>query len=183
MNPLSHNGNNRGLSIEAVHWHLAREDAQRAAVSTRAGAILSANTLVIAGTALAFSLKGTRPLSIWVFAPALGALVLVGGSVVCATQALVMLRSSERRFSQPRTAASTLYSLSRISREWPTFEGFRAAMVDQSPEQQLRGALDELWRHSHLHLFRYRRLRQATWLLLLAISVLLVTVISAALSY
>lgn len=183
MNPGGHNVNRRGLSLEAVHWHLAREDAQRAAVSTRAGAVLSANTLVVAGTALAFSLKGSKPLSIWAFVPALCALVLVGGSVVFATQALVMLRSSERRFSQPRTAASTLYSLSRISREWPTFDQFRAAVVDQSPEQQLRGALDELWRHSHLHLFRYRKLRTATWLLLLAIGMLLATVISSALSY
>ncbi|MTE17459.1 hypothetical protein [Nocardia aurantiaca] len=183
MNLAGQSGSRRGLSLEAVHWHLTREDTQRAAVSTRAGAVLSANALVVAGTALAFSLKGTRPLSLWVFGPAFCALVLVGGSVVCATQALVMLRSSERRFSQPRTAASTLYSLSRISREWPTFDEFRAAVVDQSIEQQLRGALDELWRHSHLHHFRYRKLRQGTWLLLLAIGMLLITVVSAALSY
>ncbi|MFI1919321.1 hypothetical protein [Nocardia sp. NPDC020380] len=183
MNLGGHNVNRRGLSLDAVHWHLVREDAQRTAVSTRAGAVLSANTLVIAGTALAFSLKGLKPLSAWVLAPALGALVLVGSSVVYATQALVMLRSTERRFSEPRTAASTLYSLSRISEHWTTFEDFRAAIADQSPEQEMRGALDELWRSSHLHLYRYRKLRKATWLLLIAIGMLLTTVLSAALSY
>lgn len=177
------NSNRRGLSLESVHWHLAREDAQRTAVSTRAGALLSANTLVVAGAALAFSLKGAMPLSIWVFAPAFVALTLVGCSVVYATQALVMLRSTERRFSAQRTASSTLYSLSRISQEWATFDDFRAAVIDQTPEQQLRGALDELWRTSHLHLYRYRRLRRAAWLLLLAIGMLLITVTSAALAY
>ncbi|MGW4241230.1 hypothetical protein [Nocardia sp. NPDC004722] len=176
-------GNRRGLSLDAVHWHLAREDAQRSAVSTRAGAVLSANTFVVAGTALAFSLKGTKPLSIWVFVPAFGALVLVGASVVYATQALVMLRATERRFTQPRTDASTLYSPSLISRKWTTFEDFHAAVVGQSAEQQFRGALDELWRASHLHLYRYRKFRKATWLLLVAIGMLLATVVASAMSY
>lgn len=178
-----HNGSRRGLSLEAVHWHLAREDVQRTAVSTRAGAVLSANTLVVAGTALAFSLKGAMPLSIWVVASAFVALTLAGCSVVYATQALVMLRSTERRFGARRTASSTLYSLSQISQEWATFDDFRAAVIDQTPEQQLRGALDELWRTSHLHLYRYQRLRRAAWLLLLAIGMLVVTVVSAALAY
>ncbi|MEV0467054.1 hypothetical protein AB0I30_21095 [Nocardia tengchongensis] len=183
MSAGGRNGHHRGLSLEAVHWHLAREDAQRTAVSTRAGAVLSANTLVVAGVALAISLKGPNPLSLWVITPAFGALVLVGGSVVHATQALVMLRNTERRFSEPRTAASTLYGLSRISKGWASFDEFRSAVLDQSPEQQLRGALDELWRASHLHLYRYRKLRKGTWFLLLAIGMLLITVTAAALLY
>ncbi len=172
-----------GPSLDIVHWHLMREDAQRTAISVRAGTVLSANTLVVAGTALAFSLKKTEPLSLWVFLPAIGALVLVGGSVVYAAQALVMLRSTERRFTQPRTPASTVYSLSRISRTWTTFEDFRTAVVDLSPEQQLRGALDELWRVSQLHSYRYRRFRTATWLLLLAIAMLLISATAAAVTY
>ncbi|MEV6066043.1 hypothetical protein AB0L82_05760 [Nocardia sp. NPDC052001] len=143
--PLGHNDIHDGGVQRVVPDHPAHADyisitkrdnvegTARAAVSTRAGAVLSANTLVVAGTALAHSLKGAKPLSIWAFGPALCALVLVGSSVVFATQALVMLSSSERRFSPPRTAASTLYSLSSISREWPTFEQFRATVVDQSP--------------------------------------------------
>ncbi|MEV6071806.1 hypothetical protein AB0L82_35155, partial [Nocardia sp. NPDC052001] len=162
MSAGGYGGGRRGLSLEVIHWHLVREDAQRTAVSTRAGAVLAANTLVIGGTALAFSLKGARPLNVWVFGPAFGSLVLVGGSVIYGTQALVMLWNTERRFSETRAPASTLYSLSRISREWTTFDAFRAAVLDQSPEQQIRGALDELWRASHLHVYRYRKLRKAT---------------------
>ncbi|HEU5472725.1 MAG TPA: hypothetical protein VFV67_18920 [Actinophytocola sp.] len=135
----------RGMALETVHWHLVREDGQRTAVSTRAGAVLNTNTLVVAGTALAFSLKGSGSLSPWVFAATLGTLLLVAGSVAHATQALVMLRRTERRFSEPRSDASTLYDLSGISRRWPTFEQFRVTMMAQSAEQQLQGALDELW--------------------------------------
>jgi hypothetical protein len=143
------------MNLDAVHWHLVREDGQRAAVSTRAGSVLSTNALVVAGTALALSLKGPRSLSLWVFLAALATLLLVASSVTYATQALVMLRRTERRFAEPRSDASMLYNLSGISRRWPTFEKFRAAMMDQSPEQQLLGALDELWRVSHLHRYRY----------------------------
>jgi hypothetical protein len=183
MNTRGSGGKPRGMNLDAVHWHLAREDGQRAAVSTRAGAVLSTNALVVAGTALAFSLKGTRALSLVVFLAALGTLVLVAGSVTYATQALVMLRRTERRFTEPRSDASTLYNLSGINRRWPAFEEFRAAMMDQSPEQQLQGALDELWRISHLHRYRYLKLRRATWLLLAAICLLLATLALAAVSY
>lgn len=171
------------MSLDAVHWHLVREDSQRAAVSTRAGAVLSADALVVAGTALALSLKGPRSLSLWVFLTALGTLLLVASSVIYGTQALVMLRRTERSFSEPRSDSSTLYALSGISHRWPTFEQFRAAMMDQAPEQQLRGALDELWRVSHLHRYRYLKLRRAAWLLLASVGLLLVTVILAAKFY
>ncbi|WP_019925563.1 hypothetical protein [Nocardia sp. BMG111209] len=181
MIPGVNTGRRSGLSLDAVHWHLMREDAQRTAISVRAGVVLGANTLVVGGTTLAFSLKRTERLSVWwVFSPAICALVLAGGSVIFATQALVMLRSTERAFIETRTAASTVYSLSRIGRTWKTFEDFRVAVSDQSPEQQLRGALDELWRASQLHAFRYRQFRRAAWLLLFAIGMLLITVLVAA---
>ncbi|MFG1792489.1 hypothetical protein [Nocardia sp. NPDC049149] len=173
----------RGLNLDSVHWHLVREDAQRASISTRAGAVLSTNALVVAGTALAISLKGSRPLNPAVFVPALCTLLFVAASVVYATRALVMLRQTEVGFVEPRSGASMFYNLSGISRHWPTFEDFRAAAMNQSPEQQLRGALDELWRVSHLHLYRYLKLRRAAWLLLASIGLLVVTVVLAAMSY
>ncbi|MFI9508404.1 hypothetical protein [Nocardia sp. NPDC052566] len=176
-------GRPKGLSLDVIHWHLIREDAQRTAISTRAGAILSTNALVVAGTALAFSLKGHRALSLWVFMPALGTLLCVAGSVTYATQALVMLRRTERRFSEPRSDASMFYNLSGINRRWSTFEEFRVAVMNQSPEQQLRGALDELWRTSRLHLYRYLKIRHAARLLLTSIGLLMITVVLAALRY
>jgi uncharacterized membrane protein YdfJ with MMPL/SSD domain len=116
MNTRRSGGKPRGMNLDVVHWHLVREDSQRAAVSTRAGAVLGTNALVVAGTALAFSLKGTKALSLAVFLAALCTLLLVAGSVTYATQALVMLRRTERRFSEPRSDASTLYDLSGINR-------------------------------------------------------------------
>ncbi|MFI9506183.1 hypothetical protein [Nocardia sp. NPDC052566] len=49
----STSGRPKGLSLDIIHWHLTREDSQRTAISMRAGAILSTNALVVAGTALA----------------------------------------------------------------------------------------------------------------------------------
>ncbi|MBF6174402.1 hypothetical protein [Nocardia blacklockiae] len=177
-------GGTKGLGLDAVRWHLLRQDAKFAAVTTRAAAVLSTNALVVAGTALAFTLNGSRQVNPWVLGPALGTLVLVAASVTYATQALVLLR--RRRLSvyfATRSEASALYSYTYISRRWRSFDDFRESVMDQSPEQQLRGALDEMWRTSHLHLYRYLKFRKATWLLLASIGLLLTTVASAALSY
>ncbi|WP_431970480.1 hypothetical protein [Nocardia sp. bgisy134] len=145
--------------------------------------MLSTNALVVAGTALAFSSRGSKPLSPWVFALAVGTLVLVAGSVIYATQALVLLRRRPLgKVFAPRSAASELYNYPYIGRTWSSFEDFHASVMSQSPEQQLKGALDELWRTSHLYLYRYLKFRKATWLLLASIGLLLATVLLAAVS-
>ncbi|WP_328602042.1 hypothetical protein [Nocardia terrae] len=145
--------------------------------------MLSTNALVVAGTALALSLKGTHRLNLAVLISAFGALVVVAASVTCAATALITLFRIDHRFYGPREAAAAVYNYTSISSRWPTFDEFRQAIAEQSPEQQLRGALVELWRASGLHWYRYQRLRWATRLLLVAIGLLLITVALAAVTY
>ncbi|MFB7718941.1 hypothetical protein [Nocardia sp. NPDC056100] len=166
-----------------MRWHIAREDQLRAAVSTRAGAVLSTNALVIAGTALSFSFRDSRRPNIAMLCTSLSALVFVAGSVMFASMALITLRRKDLRFFGPRDDASALYYYPGIRRKWPTVEAFREAVMNQSPEQQLRGAVVELWRAADLHGHRYRMLRTATWLLLGAICSLLATVWLAAITH
>lgn len=58
---------------------------------------------------------------------------------------------------------------------WDTFDEFYESVIDLSPEQQLRGAIIELWKAAYIHQVRYRKLRTATRRLPVAIGFLLVT--------
>ncbi|MFC9438955.1 hypothetical protein [Nocardia sp. NPDC057030] len=138
---------------------------------------------MVAGTALALSLKSAQRLNLAVLISAYSALVVVAASVTCAATALITLFRVDHRIYGPRDAAAAVYNYAGISDRWPTFDEFRQAMAEQSPEQQLRGALVELWRASGLHRYRYKRLRWATRLLLVAIGLLLITVALAAVTY
>lgn len=173
----------QGLSLEMVHWHLTREDHLRAALATRVGAVLSTNALVIAGTTLAFSMRGSQRLHTAVLVTAIGALCFAAASVVCASMALNMLWRTDLRAHGPRSDGGAVYNYTRIGDKWSTFESFRKTVGELSREQQLRGAVDELWRASQLHLYRYRKLRAALWLLLVGITFLLVTIGLAAVIY
>ncbi|WP_280409645.1 hypothetical protein [Nocardia brasiliensis] len=173
-------GKSRGLDLDAVRWHIGREDQLRAAVSTRAGAVLSTNALVIAGTALSFSFRDARRPNLTMLCTTLGALLFVAGSVIFASMALITLRRTDRQFFGPREDASAVYYYTGISDQWSTFDAFRESVMNQSQEQQFRGALVELWRAANLHRYRYRKLRTAAWLLLGALGMLLVTVWIAA---
>ncbi|RAY13051.1 hypothetical protein DPM19_21340 [Actinomadura craniellae] len=151
--------------LERVHWHLVRGDQLRAGVSARAGAVLSTNALVLAGIALAFSLRSPRPDAL-VVAIALGILGCVALSVGNATLALVTLRSWERQFGDRNTPTAFLYCHVEADQASSAFKDFRRRVTTMSPEEHLDHALAELWRCGRLHGYRYRRLRIAVcWLL------------------
>jgi len=163
-----------------VRWHLNREDQIRASVWSRAGAVLSTNALVVAGTALAFTVVGGKHPSVAVLCTASAALLAVAGSVVLASVALVTLRNWP--ILPIDNDASILHAYPYVHENWSTFEKFRESVMDLSPEQQLRGALVELWKTTSLHRYQYHKLRLAMRCLLGAIGFLQVTVILAALT-
>ncbi|MGW4770536.1 hypothetical protein ACWEO2_21140 [Nocardia sp. NPDC004278] len=140
---------------------------------------MSTNTLVVAGTAFALSIKGSHGPSAIALVAASGALVFVGASVILAARVLISVRGTERLFSEPRDDAASVYAYPTICLRWANFDAFKTSVMDQSPEQQLRGALVELWRASYLHQARRVRLRRAMVCLLISIGFLLVAVGSA----
>lgn len=168
--------------MDLVHWHILREDQHRAGVAARTSSVLSTNALLIAGTALTFSVRGpARPHPASVLS-ALGILIFVASSVVFASMALVSprtlirLRNWAPSWQGFHTDASMVYSYAYYGHRWASFDEFYTAVTQLSPEQQLRGALLELWITAAVDQYRYRKLRAAIRCLIVAIGLLLVTV-------
>lgn len=167
----------RGLTLETVHWHILREDQHRAGVATRAGAVLSTNALVVAGTAVSFAARGSQRPNLAILGSAGATLLVVAASVVFASLALIAPRVWVPRWDAIEgNAFSQVYSYGYYGLTWGTFDEFRESVVNLSPEQQLRGAIIELWKAAYIHQVRYRKLRTATRCLPVAIVFLLVTV-------
>jgi len=174
----------RGLTLETVHWHILREDQHRAGVASRAGAVLSTNALVIAGTALSFAARGSQRPNLATFGSAGATLLVVAASVVFASLALIAPRVWIPRWNAIEgNAFSQVYSYGYYGLTWGTFEEFRDSVANLSTEQQLRGAIIELWKASYIHQIRYRKLRAATRCLPVAIGFLLVTIALTMLAY
>ncbi|GAA2737502.1 hypothetical protein [Actinocorallia aurantiaca] len=166
--------------LERVNWHILRSDQMRTGVSARAGAVLSTNALLIAGIALAFSLRNQKPDTVLVVI-ALVVLGCVVFSVGNAALALVTVRNWESQFGEPETPAAFLYCYAELDKRVSTFDEFRHKVVTTSPEESLEFALAELWRCGRLHGYRYRRLRSAMLWLLAALFLLLVAAAASAL--
>lgn len=151
-----------------VHWHLLRNDHLRSGLAARAGTLLSTNALVVAGIALAFSLRGPKP-SVAAVAIAIAAIGCVVCSVASAALALVSIRSWERQFNDDTTPLAFLYCYADSSKIARTFEAFKHRVTTASPDELLELALAELWRCGRLHEYRYRKLRVAMFWLVAAL--------------
>jgi hypothetical protein len=177
MTPSGSPSRSRGLTIETVHWHILREDQHRAGVATRATAVLSTNALIVAGTALSFAARGSQRPNLATLVSASATLLVVAASVIFASLALIAPRVWPPRWNAiDGHALSDVYSYGYYSLNWSTFEEFRESIVNLSPDQQLRGAIIELWKAAYIHQIRYRKLRSATRCLPVAIGFLLVTI-------
>jgi hypothetical protein len=166
--------------LEGVNWHILRSDHLRTGVSARASAVLSTNALLIAGIALAFSLRNQKPDTVLVVI-ALVVLGCVVFSVGNAAMALVTVRNWESQFGEPETPTSFLYCYAEFDKRVSTFEEFRRKVVATSPEESLDFALAELWRCGRLHGYRYGKLRSAMLWLLAALFLLLIAAAASAL--
>ncbi|TYK44059.1 hypothetical protein [Actinomadura decatromicini] len=155
-------------TLEALHWHIVRCDHLRAGVASRAGAVLSTNALVIAGTTLVLSLRDQKPDALLV-AIALASLGCVAFSVGGAALALISLRSWRPQSRDQGTATSFLYCYVEADEVTNTFETFKHRALTASSDELLEFALVELWRCCRLYRYRYKRLRIAVCLLLAAL--------------
>ncbi|MGW0252378.1 hypothetical protein ACWDYH_37695 [Nocardia goodfellowii] len=144
--------------------------------------MLSTNALIIAGTALTFSARGPSRPGLAVVCTTFGTLLFVAISVVLAAMALVSSgalvsrRKWLRDWDEVYSVAGFVYAYPYYDDRFGTFEQFHDAVTNLSPEQQLRGALLELWVASSVDHHRYRMLHAAIRCLLAAIGFLLTTV-------
>jgi hypothetical protein len=132
---------------------------------------------VVAGTALSFAARGSQRPNLATLGSAGATLLVVAASVVFATLALIAPRVWVPRWDAIEgNNFSHAYSYGYYALTWNTFDEFYESVVDLSPEQQLRGAIIELWKAAYIHQVRYRKLRTATRCLPVAIGFLLVTI-------
>ncbi|MEV7099669.1 hypothetical protein AB0M80_43280 [Amycolatopsis sp. NPDC051045] len=172
---------NVGEQLDRAQWHLLRSDSLRAGVASRAGLVLSTNALVIAGIALAFSVRSNKP-GIIVTVLAIPALISVAVSAMNASLAIVTVRRWPRQFPMHERQVGPPYSFAELDAATSSFDGFRHRMIDQPTGQLLDDALAELWRCGVLHSYRYAKLRTALRWLLTALCFFLSAVTASALT-
>lgn len=148
--------------IEVMRWHIMRADGQRQGLWTRSAAVLSADALVIAGTAvLASSVSRAAWWSLAVTGLPITAAMI---SIFEAISVIGGVRNWGQKFTEHDSPAPILYSLPETVRYLDSYEKFRDAVMGHSMESELN-AISELWRVSILHRTRLHQLRRSMrWL-------------------
>lgn len=161
--------------LKTLQWHINRTDVQRSASWSRAGSVLSANALVVAGaTVLARSSSQTN-------------VAIVGATLLPFVAALLPTyeastviagpRSFGRRLTNLGTPPSILYSMIDTPSMGENLETFKALIRSRSASDEIDGAICELWRLGLLHEARSRHLHRATRWFILAIPLLALSII------
>lgn len=167
-------GDSRRLAyqLDMIRWHLSRSDAQRSGLWTRAGAVLTADTLVIAGAALMLTL-GTRS-SGGSLVAALVALVFVLMSTVEIMRVIAAVWEWRRSFPAADSPTPLLFCMLDTVRASTGFADFKEKAAAQTLKEQVDAGMSELWRISVLHTKRIYQLRRAArWLMLSVISLVI----------
>ena len=149
--------------IEVMRWHIMRADGQRQGLWMRAAAVLSADALVIAGTAV---LASTASKAAW-WSLATTALPLAAAmiSIFEAIGVIGGVRNWSQRFTEHDSPTPILYSLPDTVKYLGCYEKFRETVMGRSAEKELNDAMSELWRMSVLHRTRLHQLRRSMrWL-------------------
>ncbi|MEV0194778.1 hypothetical protein AB0I39_40460 [Kitasatospora purpeofusca] len=148
--------------LRLAQWHLVRADGLRPGLVNRAGALLSADALVVTGVVFASGATSSE------VSPVLGALGLVA-LVVSACSAALVLTGSGRLPALSRPSGSVVpiaFSYGDTVEAFASAEQFRAGLGAQTVEEAADAAAVELWRCIGVHQLRARRMRRATQYLL-----------------
>ena len=160
--------------IEIVRWHIVRADGQRSGLWTRAAAVLSADALVIAGTAILVS--AGNDVKWWRLLTAALPLVAAMISVYEACNIVGGISNWKDTFTGKDSPVPLFYSLPDTVKELTTYEKFRGAIANRSAASELDDAASELWRLSVLHITRLHQLRRSIHWLQISLPLLLVSV-------
>jgi hypothetical protein len=159
--------------IEVIRWHIVRADGQRSGLWTRAAAVLSADALVIAGSAVLAS--ATSNAAWWSLATAVLPIAAAMTSIFQAINMINGVRNWSTRFAEQDSPPPLLYSLPETVRNLRTYESFRDTVMNRSSERELTDAMSELWRISVLHLARLHQLRRSMRWLQLSLPLLILS--------
>jgi hypothetical protein len=146
--------------IETLRWHIARADAQRSGLWTRAAAVLSANALVVAGTAVMASAGSGA--AWWGLITAILPLAASMISIYEASNIIAAYAHGRNRaLAAWDSPTPILYSLPATVDYAQNYDNFRLIVTSRTMEKKLNNAIAELWRISVLHRSRLGHLRRA----------------------
>ncbi|MFD9369116.1 hypothetical protein ACFWA6_15645 [Streptomyces sp. NPDC060020] len=159
--------------LQLAQWHLSRADQLRLGLVNRAGALLSANALVIAGTAFISGSTLSR------ISPIIGvtALLALAVSAYSIAQVTGVLTGPRRvpALSRPQSSPIPIaFSYSDTVNEFSSPRAFQDQLLAQSIEEATNDATLELWRCISIHHLRTIKLQRATRGLLASAIVLVV---------
>jgi hypothetical protein len=166
--------------IDRIQWHILRFDQLRSSVANRAAIVLSANALVIAGSA-AFSSRAlesptTRPIALKTATAVgiLGVLLLSAASISYAIQALVNIRPW-RKVHRENVPISMYYHHADTIRNSSSYGEYSNRFKLATREELLEYALTDLWVITRTLNLRNRKFRKAVQFLLASLMALVVT--------
>ena len=145
--------------VEVMRWHILRADGQRSGLWTRAAAILSANALVVAGTAVMTSAGSNA--AWWSLITAILPLVASLLSIYEASNVLGGMQDWSHTFVKQDSPKPILYSLPETVNALDTYDNFRSVVMSRSIDEEMGDAMSELWRISVLHRLRIHQLRRS----------------------
>lgn len=149
--------------VDIVRWHILRADGQRGGLWTQTAAVLSADALVIAGTAVLISASSDAKW--WSLLTAVLPLIAAMTSVYEATNIVGGITNWHGTFGEKDSPTPFFYSLPETVKTLATYEKFRLAITERSIGAELDDATSELWRVSILHRRRLHQLRRSIrWL-------------------
>src|ERR1022692_1375661 len=111
--------------IEVVRWHIVRADGLRNGLWTRAAAILSANALVVAGTAVLASTGNSA--AWWSLSTAVAPLIASMASIYEASNVISTIQGWSRTFAEQDSPTPVIYSAPDTVEILGTYDRFRAA--------------------------------------------------------
>jgi hypothetical protein len=156
-----------GEHLALTQWHLQRVDGLRGSTVARAGVVLSAAALLLAGNAVAFAQLGDPRLAghpVVLITLALSLLMsttLVVVSMAQAAASLITLRESRDLYARDGLPLGLLFNGGETLRRCPNYASFVEQVEAQSTEDILQSGRSALWIGINQYRRRYRRLRQA----------------------
>ncbi|MEV6973228.1 hypothetical protein [Kitasatospora sp. NPDC093806] len=159
--------------LQLAQWHLVRADGLRLGLVNRAGALLSANALVITGAVFASGATSSE-VSPVVGAVALVALVVSAISAALSASVLTGFRGRPALSRPSGFPVPLAFSYGDTVSACGSAEEFRAGFVAQSVATAADAAVLELWRCISVHQLRARRMQRATRYLVAGAALLVV---------
>ena len=167
-------------TFELLLWHLKRFDKMRVTISNRAAIVLSANALLLTGTAFlidkTLSIKINISEQLIIISCICLTFILLGFSTYYSMNTLISIKSSRELFGD---LPKMLFFSPRdtVDEYKNNYEEFKKRILNLTIEENILYATTTLWNGINHNWLRYQFLRKATKYIILSMIAFLFTII------